>query len=91
MKCANVDVIKVKVLSDYKLHLTFDDGISGDVDISKLVPFEGIFEPLQDRNFFSQVKVNRDIGTICWDNGADLSPTLLHGSIQAKKDSSFYK
>jgi hypothetical protein len=82
-----VDVIKVKVLSDYNLHLTFDDGLTGDVDISKLVPFKGIFEPLQDRKFFSQVKVNRDIGTICWDNGADLSPTFLHESIQAKKDS----
>ena len=29
MKCANVDVIDVKVLNDYKLHLTFDDGVSG--------------------------------------------------------------
>ncbi|OGT35517.1 MAG: hypothetical protein A3F11_04370 [Gammaproteobacteria bacterium RIFCSPHIGHO2_12_FULL_37_14] len=82
MKCTNVDVIEVKVLNDYKLHLTFDDGISGDVDISKLVSFKGVFEQLKDRKFFSEVRVNHDIGTICWGNGADLSPTLLHESIQ---------
>jgi hypothetical protein len=54
------------------------------------VPFKGIFEPLQDRNFFSQVRINRDIGTIYWENGADLSPILLHESIQ-EKDSSIHK
>lgn len=85
MKCTNVDVIEVKVLNDYNLHLMFDDGISGDVDISKLVSFKGIFEQLKDRNYFSEVRVNRDIGTICWENGADLSPTLLHESVQLYK------
>lgn len=89
MKCTNIDVIEVKVLNNYNLHLTFDDGISGDVDISKFVPFKGIFEPLQDKNFFSQVRINRDIGTICWSNGADLSPTFLYEIIQAKKVTSY--
>ncbi len=91
MKCANIDVVKVQVLNDYNLHLTFDDGVSGDVDISKLVSFKGIFERLKDRKFFSEVKVNHDIGTICWNNGADLSPALLHEFIQAKKDSSVHE
>jgi len=84
MKCGHIDVIEVKVLNDYKLHLKFDDGSYGDVDISKLVPFKGIFKLLEDRNFFSQVSINPDIGTICWGNGADLSPTLLHDNINHK-------
>lgn len=84
MKCAYVDVIEVKVLNDYKLHLKFDDGSDGDVDISKLIPFNGIFEPLKDRNFFSRVAINPDIGTICWDNGADLSPAFLRENMQLK-------
>lgn len=84
MKCINADVIEVKVLNDYKLHILFDDGLAGDVDIAKLVPFKGVFEPLNDKKFFSRVKINSDIGTICWDNGADISPSLLHQSIQIK-------
>ena len=31
--------------------------------------------------FFAGVHVNSDIGTICWDNGADLSPTYLHQNL----------
>lgn len=84
MRCGHVDVIKVKVLKDYKLHLQFDDGIQGNVDISKLVPFKGIFEPLKDKKFFSRVSINHDIGTICWENGADLSPTYLHDNIEGE-------
>jgi len=78
MKCHHIDVIKVKVLEDYKLRLLFDDGKSGNVDISKIIPFKGIFEPLTDKHYFSNVKVNSDIGTICWENGADISPTYLY-------------
>ncbi len=82
MLCDPVDVISVKVLDGYKLHLTFEDGIEGDVDISALVPFEGIFKPLADHAFFSRVSVNTDTGTICWENGADLSPAYLRKHIQ---------
>ena len=82
MKCSNVDVIKVKVLDNYTLHLQFDDGSQGDVDVSKLVPFEGVFEPLKNKDFFSRVSVNHDIGTIYWENGADLSPSFLRNKVK---------
>ncbi|EKD54192.1 MAG: hypothetical protein ACD_60C00118G0013 [uncultured bacterium] len=82
MRCGHIDVIEVKVLKGYKLYLKFDDGSHGDLDISKLVPFKGIFEPLKNRDFFSRVTINPDVGTICWDNGADLSPTFLYENIQ---------
>lgn len=84
MPCCNVDVIEVKTLEDYQLHLQFDDGTDGNVDISKLVPFKGVFEPLRDKEYFARVFVNSDIGTICWENGADLSPAYLRENIKAK-------
>ena len=82
MKCSQIDVIEVQVLNDYTLCLTFSDGAHGNVDISTLIPFEGIFEPLKNKDYFARVTVNQDIGTICWDNGADLSPSLLRKNIQ---------
>ena len=85
MTFCNLDVVSVKVLPEYKLYLQFEDGSDGKVDISKLVPFKGVFEPLKDKAFFSRVYVNPDIGTICWENGADLSPTYLYQQIQATK------
>lgn len=82
MKCTILDVVKVKVLDDYCLWLEFDNGKSGVVDISKIVPFQGVFAPLKNKNYFSCVKINTDIGTICWENGADISPAILFKNIQ---------
>lgn len=84
-QCSLVDVVDVKVLDGYRLYLHFDDGAQGQVDISKLVPFQGVFEPLNDKRFFSKVSVNSDIGTICWENGADLSPTYLRENIELSR------
>jgi hypothetical protein len=58
--------------------LRFEDGTSGEIDISEIVPFKGIFEKLADQKYFLTVKVNPDIGTICWENGADISPCTLY-------------
>ena len=79
------DIIEVKALEGYKLFIRFDDGKSGLVDFTKLVPFKGIFEKLKDKKYFSKVTVNQEIGTICWQNGADLSPELLYDHLIATK------
>jgi len=81
MSFCNIDAVDVKVLQDYKLYLQFDDGSQGEVDIAKLISFEGVFEPLKDKTYFNSVSVNSEIGTICWDNGADISPSFLHKQI----------
>lgn len=78
------DVVNVKVLDGYKLQLQFDDGKKGEIDISKLIPFRGIFEKLKNKDFFSKVFVNVELGTICWENGADIAPELLYNEIQSK-------
>lgn len=83
---ANVlrDVVKVEVCKDYFLYLEFEDGCSGIVDIAKLISFTGIFEPLKDKNYFKRVVVNSEIGTVCWPNGADISPSYLYASVNTK-------
>lgn len=71
------DIISLKPLEEYQLHLCFEDGTEGIVDISQIIQFTGIFAPLQDRAYFSQVQVNPEIGTISWSNEADLDPDVL--------------
>jgi len=85
MKCQTIDVIAVEVVKDYIVRLEFDDGYYGIVDISEIIPFKGVFKPLNNKKFFSNVVVNPEIGTICWKNGADLSPTYLREKIQQEK------
>ncbi len=64
-------------LSEYKLLLTFKDGIKKQVDLETHLEGE-IFEPLKNINYFKTVTVNPDIDTIVWDNGADFSPDFLY-------------
>jgi hypothetical protein len=75
------DVVEVKPLTEYRLYLRFEDGVSGEVDIAQIVSFTGVFAPLQDRDYFVQVKVNPDIGTICWPNEADIDPDVLYALV----------
>jgi hypothetical protein len=72
------DVIEVKPLEGHQVHLTFADGSAGIVNIAERVEFKGVFAALADPTYFRQVKVNPELGTICWENGADLDPINLY-------------
>ena len=74
------DVLRVEVLGAHRLRLGFDDGAEGDVDIASLVPFEGVFAPLRESGFFARVRVDAELGTICWPNGADIDPEVLYSA-----------
>ncbi|HEY9631607.1 MAG TPA: DUF2442 domain-containing protein [Coleofasciculaceae cyanobacterium] len=75
------DIVKAQPLDGYQLHLKFEDDVEGIVDIAKLIEFTGVFEPLGDLSYFAKVIVNSDLGTICWDNGADLDPDVLYALV----------
>lgn len=72
------DVTDVKCLESYHLRLIFDNGEQREIDIRALIPFVGVFEKLHDETFFNQVRVEPDVGTIVWPNGADLCPDVLY-------------
>jgi hypothetical protein len=75
------DIIAVKPIKDYQLHLIFEDHREGVVDLAEIIEFNGIFAPLKDPEYFASVWVNPDLGTICWDNGTDIDPVLLYVAI----------
>jgi hypothetical protein len=72
------DVIEVKPLDGYRLALHFEDGATGEVDVAGLVEFHGVFAPLMDKDYFDQVRIDPDLGTVVWPNGADLDPDVLY-------------
>jgi hypothetical protein len=76
------DVKSVRYLGDYRLELTFADGVTGPIDLgSSIVGQGGVFEPLQNKDFFARVSVNPDIGTIVWPNDVDWDPEVLYSQI----------
>lgn len=68
----------VKPLEKFKVQLTFTDGSQKEVDLEPYL-YGPIFEPLRnDPALFRSVKVDQELGTIVWDNGADIDPDVLY-------------
>jgi len=80
-----VDITEVEVVGRYGLRLRFEDGTVGEIDVSKLVDFRGVFSPLADESEFARVQVNRELGTVTWPCGADLDPDVLYAAVRGER------
>lgn len=73
-------VVRADYRGEYRIHLTFSDGIESTVDF--LPWLDGpIFELLRDTDYFQRFFV--DGGTVAWPNGADVAPETLYERAQS--------
>jgi hypothetical protein len=70
-------VTSVEYVSGYKLRLGFNDGSTRLADLADHLHGE-IFEPLKNQRLFRTAKLNPDLDTVVWDNGADMAPDFLY-------------
>ena len=70
-------VTHVKYLEDYRIEVSFNNGKTGIVDLSMSLTGT-VFEPLRDKKLFAQLKIDKELDTIIWPNGADLAPEYLY-------------
>jgi len=66
-------VTSVEYVSGYKLRVGFEDDSVRVVDLAAELNGE-IFEPLKDLRIFRTARLNPDLDTVVWSNGADVSP-----------------
>ncbi len=75
----------VRHVKDYVLEITFSDGTVAKLDFHRrIVGRGGVFKPLEDVDFFRQVAVDREAGTLVWPNGVDLCPDVLYAEATGK-------
>lgn len=80
-----IDVVDVRPLDGHQLELTFKDGLKAVVDLDRVIrSFDGVFALLKDPEYFRLVRVDPEIGTIVWPNGADLCPDVLYSYASGK-------
>ncbi len=74
-------VAAVTALPNFRLALTFNDGMQGTADLAKLINSSdaGVFAALRDQARFEQVSLA--YGAVTWTSGADLDPCWLHEEI----------
>ncbi|HOW74330.1 MAG TPA: DUF2442 domain-containing protein [Candidatus Competibacteraceae bacterium] len=70
-------VIEARYIGDYKVEILFNDGKRGTADLSEAL--EGsVFKPLREPSVFAQLRVDDELETIVWPNGADLAPEYIY-------------
>jgi len=78
-------ITKCRHIRDYLLELTFSDGTVVTVDLADRVRDRGgVFLPLEELNYFKQVRVEPEAGTIVWPNGVDFCPDVLYSQATGK-------
>jgi len=68
-------IIKVKVLDDYKLELTFDNNVVKRKDMKPHLN-SGVFKKLKNQEVFNSVKIS--YGTISWNGDIDMCADYLY-------------
>ena len=72
-------VTDVSLMENRKLQLTFADGLQAVINMDEIIrSYTGIFTQLQEYDYFRQVRVSSDLGTIVWPNDADVCPDVLY-------------
>jgi hypothetical protein len=70
-------VTSAKYIEDYKVEVSFNNGRKGVADLSDALRGP-IFEPMREKAIFTQLRVDEELETICWPNGADLAPEYIY-------------
>ena len=77
-----IRICAVTPLEGFVVRLGFTDGTQRDVDLEPYL-HGPIFKPIRDDpQTFSSVHVDREAGTIVWDNGADIDPEVLYHGLK---------
>lgn len=70
-------VTDARYIRDYLVEVTFNNGRKGIADLSSALKGP-VFEPLKDTREFSKLKVDAEMETVVWPNGADLAPEYIY-------------
>ena len=66
-----------EIVGPYVLRVAFDDGTVQTIDFERVLAGE-FFGPLRDPALFRQVRLDPEVHTLVWPNGADFDPATLH-------------
>lgn len=70
-------VVALEPVAPYTLRVTFEDDAEQVIDFLPVLQGE-IFGPLRDLELFERVRIDEEVHTLVWPNGADFDPATLY-------------
>jgi len=70
-------VCSVKIVAPYTLQVRFDDRTEQTIHFRPVLAGE-LYGPLREPTLFNQVRIDPEVHTLIWPNGADFDPATLH-------------
>jgi len=70
-------VLAFEVLGPYTLRVQFDDQSWQAIDFEPILR-GAMYGPLRNLELFNQVRIDPEVQTLVWPNGADFDPATLH-------------
>ena len=75
-------VVAVTPVGGTTLHIEFNDGLRGDLDMDLHMTWHGVFAPLRaDPALFAQVFVDATCGCVTWPGELDIDSEALHARL----------
>jgi hypothetical protein len=66
-----------EIVAPYTLVVVFEDAVEQTIDFLPVLAGE-LYGPLRDLQLFKQVRIDPEVKTLVWPNGADFDPATLH-------------
>src|SRR5262245_57736498 len=66
-----------EIVGPYTLAVQFTDRTNRTIDFLPVLAGE-LYGPLRELSLFNKVKVDSEVHTLIWPNGADFDPAILH-------------
>ena len=74
-------IVESRYVAGHTVWLHFSDGAEGEVDLSAELYGE-VLEPLKDVEYFRKLRVDPELRTVVWPNGADFAPEFLRAALR---------
>jgi hypothetical protein len=70
-------VVGFQLAGPHQLQVRFNDATEQSIDFEPMLAGK-IYGPLRDPELFKQVRIDPEVHTLVWPNGADFDPATLH-------------
>lgn len=70
-------VTAFEIVAPHILRVRFDDDTEQTIDFHPVLAGE-LYRPLCDLSLFNEVRIDPEVHTLVWPNGADFDPATLH-------------